>query len=103
MRYYKLLCFLFFSSISRAIGENYQNNPNPFKEQTTIRFKLADGVRAASICIFDMMGKMLKKLPVSSGESCVCINGWEFGESMFFYKLIVNGKEVDTKRMIITK
>lgn len=81
----------------------YQNTPNPFKEQTVIRFSLADNAQNASICIFDMTGKMLKKLPISSGESSVSINGWELGEGMFLYTLIVNGHEIDTKRMIITK
>jgi hypothetical protein len=50
-----------------------------------------------------MTGKMLKNLPISSGETSVSLNGWELGEGMFLYTLIVNGKEIDTKRMIITK
>lgn len=81
----------------------YQNTPNPFKERTVIRFSLANDVTSASVCIFDMTGKMLKKLPISSGETSVSINGWELGEGMFLYTLIANGKEIDTKRMIITK
>lgn len=94
------------TSVNTALaGTNvlYQNTPNPFKEQTTIRFSLADDAQSASICIFDMTGKMLKTLPVSPGESSVSLNGWELGEGMFLYTLIVNGKEIDTKRMIITK
>jgi len=81
----------------------YQNNPNPFKEQTTIRFSLADDVQDASICIFDMTGKMLNTLPISSGDSSVSVNGWELGEGMFLYSLIVNGQVIDTKRMVIIK
>ncbi len=81
----------------------YQNTPNPFKEQTTIRFSLADDAQDASICIFDMTGKMLKNLPISSGDTSISLNGWELGEGMFLYTLIVNGREIDTKRMIITK
>ena len=81
----------------------YQNTPNPFKGQTTIRFQLADNPMNAAICIFDMTGKMLKKLPISSGETSVAVNGWELGEGMFLYTLLVNGQEIDTKRMIITK
>ena len=81
----------------------YQNTPNPFKEQTAIHFSLADDVRDAAICIFDLSGKMLKKVPISSGGTSVSINGWELGEGMFLYSLIVNGKEMDTKRMIITQ
>ena len=80
----------------------YQNTPNPFKEQTSIRFKLADDATNAVICIFDMSGKMLKKLPVSSGMTSISVNGYELGEGMYLYTLIVNGCEMDTKRMILT-
>jgi hypothetical protein len=81
----------------------YQNKPNPFKEKTIIRFSLADDAKDAAICIFDLSGKMLKKVPISSGETSVSINGWELGEGMFLYTLMVGGQEIDTKRMIITK
>lgn len=81
----------------------YQNTPNPFKEQTVIRFRLADGVNDASICIFDMTGKTVKKLPISSGMDSVSIGGYELGEGMFLYSLIVNGQIIDTKKMLISK
>lgn len=84
-------------------NELYQNTPNPFKEQTTIRFSLADDAKDAAICIFDMTGKTIRKMPVSSGMECVSIGGYELGEGMFLYSLIVNGQEIDTKKMIITK
>lgn len=90
-----------FAETSATGNVLYQNTPNPFKEQTVIRFSLADDAHDAAICIFDMTGKMLKKLPISSGENSVSINGWELGEGMFLYTLIVNGREIDTKRMII--
>lgn len=80
----------------------YQNTPNPFHEKTVIRFKLSDDVREASICIFDMSGKLLKKLPVSRGMESVSVNGYELGEGMFLYSLVVNGREIDTKRMILS-
>ena len=81
----------------------YQNAPNPFREKTTIRFHLADDSHDAAICIFDMTGKLLRKLPVNAGMESVTVNGWELGEGMFLYSLIVGGQETDTKRMIITK
>jgi hypothetical protein len=89
------------SSISQ--NKLYQNTPNPFKEKTTIHFTLADDARDAYICIFDMTGKPVKKLPVSSGMDSVSFRGYEIGEGMFLYSLIVNGQEIDTKRMIIRK
>ena len=80
----------------------YQNTPNPFKEKTFIRFRLADDAKESAVCIFDMSGKLLKKLPVSSGMESVAVNGYELGEGMFLYTLLVNGREVDTKRMILS-
>ena len=81
----------------------YQNTPNPFKEQTIIRFSLADDVKDAAICIFDMTGKTIKKLPISSGMDSVSVGGYELGEGLFLYSLIVNGQEIDTKKMVISK
>ena len=81
----------------------YQNTPNPFQEQTVIRFSLADNVRDAAICIFDMTGKTIKRLPISQGQDSVSVGGYELGEGMFLYSLIVNGQEIDTKKMVITK
>lgn len=80
----------------------FQNKPNPFKEQTTICFRLADDATNAAICIFDMSGKMLKKLPVTQGMTSITVNGYELGEGLYLYSLIVNGREIDTKRMILS-
>lgn len=89
------------SSIS--LNKLYQNTPNPFKEVTTIRFTLADDAKNATICIFDMTGKPVKKLPVTPGMDSVSFRGYEIGEGMFLYSLVVNGQEIDTKKMIISK
>lgn len=91
------------SSVANSGNVLYQNTPNPFKEQTIIRFKLAEDARDASICIFDMTGKPLKKLPISSGMESVSIGGYELGEGMFLYSLIIDGQEIDTKKMMISK
>lgn len=81
----------------------YQNSPNPARGNTTIRFKLADGILDAFICIFDLQGKLMKKLPISSTDESVTVNGIELGEGLYLYSLIANGQEIDTKKMIITK
>ena len=81
----------------------YQNTPNPFTAQTEIRFSLPDDVKDAYICIFDMTGKMLKKTPISSDMSSITVNGYELDEGIYLYSLVVNGQEIDTKRMVLTK
>ena len=89
--------------LSTSKNKLYQNAPNPFKEKAVIRFQLANDVSDAIICIFDMSGKMLKRMPISAGMDSVYVNGYELGEGMFLYSLLVNGQEIDTKKMILTK
>lgn len=81
----------------------YQNTPNPFTAQTEIRFRLPEDAKDAYICIFDMTGKTLKQIPVSGSQQSVTIQGYEFSAGMYLYSLIVNGQEIDTKRMILSK
>lgn len=85
------------------VNRLYQNNPNPFKEQTLIRFTLANDAADAAVCIFDMTGKQLRRFPVTPGMDSITINGGELGAGMFLYSLIVDGQEIDTKRMILSK
>jgi len=85
------------------VNRLYQNTPNPFKEQTLIRFTLADDATDAAICIFDMTGKQLRRFPVTPGMDSITINGGDLGAGMYLYSLIVDGQEIDTKRMIISK
>ena len=80
-----------------------QNTPNPFTERTTIRFTLPSDARDAYVYIFDMSGKMLKQLPVDSSMESVTVNGYELTPGMYIYSLVVNGKEMDTKKMILSK
>ena len=52
--------------------------------------------------VIDMTGKTIKRLSISSGMDSVSVGGYELGEGMFLYSLIVNGQEIDTKKMVIT-
>ena len=91
------------NATANAANRLYQNNPNPFKESTQIRFTLADDATDAAVCIFDMTGKQLKRIPVAPGMESVTLQGSELNAGMYLYSLIVNGQEVDTKRMILSK
>ena len=81
----------------------YQNTPNPFNGQTTIRFQIADGAHSAYVCIFDMQGKQLQRHDLSTSDNSLTIDGTQLGAGMYLYTLIVDGREIDTKRMILSK
>ena len=80
----------------------YQNVPNPFSESTQIRYALAPGA-TGQMLIFDMNGRQLRAYDLDADADAVTIRGNELDAGMYLYSLIVNGEEVDTRRMILTK
>ena len=91
------------SEIHLQSAKLYQNTPNPFSERTEIRFSLPDEAQNAYIYIFDMQGKMLRQIPVDASMQSVNINGYELSAGIYLYSLAVNGQEIETKRMILSK
>jgi len=82
----------------------YQNAPNPFNQTTEIAYFLPDGIQKASLNIYDMNGKQLKIISITQlGKGSITVNGTELHPGMYFYSLIADGKEIDTKRMILTE
>ncbi len=80
-----------------------QNKPNPFNKETVIEYNIVEE-GAASILVFDMNGKLLKTITVKiPGQGSVTINANDFKPGMYYYSLIVNDTEVDTKKMILTE
>lgn len=86
-----------------AMATLAQNTPNPFSERTTIRFTLPENAQNAYIYIFDMSGKMQKQIPVNSDMQSITIEGYELRAGMYIYSLVIGGKEIQTRRMILSK
>jgi trimeric autotransporter adhesin len=81
----------------------YQNNPNPFTVTTEIGMSLPENIGQATLIIYNMEGNQLKVIPVNDrGKAVVKIESNELKAGMYFYSLLVDGKVLDTKRMILT-
>lgn len=84
-------------------GALRQNEVSPYTQNTEIKFDLPQNAVQASVLIFNMQGTLLMQLAAESRQSVVTINGSALDAGMYYYSLVVDGKEVDTKRMILTK
>jgi hypothetical protein len=80
-----------------------QNIPNPFHENTTIKYYLPCGTRTASIAISDLNGVQLKNFDLSGGKGFgqVLISGGAFAAGTYIYTLTVDGKTIESKRMVL--
>ena len=82
----------------------YQNNPNPFSQETKIRYFLPETSGNAIIIIYNLQGQELASYNLTKkGEQDCVIQGSELMAGMYVYALIVDNQLVDSKRMILTK
>lgn len=80
-----------------------QNRPNPFSQTTVIELTLPESTSEAYVCIYDLQGRQVMRLPVEGrGVTSVTVDGSSLQPGMFIYTLIADGQEVATKRMILT-
>lgn len=81
----------------------YQNTPNPTNSSTTIKCYLDSYAQKAIITVYDLNGLQLKEYPVyHQGKNTITIGANEFKPGIYMYSLLVDGKLIDTKRMVIT-
>jgi hypothetical protein len=81
-----------------------QNIPNPFSQETNIGCTIPESSTSAVLYIYNMNGTQLQQHNINGkGKQMVPISGSSLEPGMYLYALVVDGIEVDTKRMILTK
>ena len=93
-----------------SLSSNYHlaNTPNPFTGETTISFSLnTENTESAEVEIYNVKGQLVKQLAITNYElgndQEIIWNANNFASGVYFYKLVVDGNPVDTKKMILLK
>ena len=87
-----------------------QNYPNPFNPETNISYSIINN-GSVELSIYNIKGQLVKKLvraSMNAGDHNVVWNGKDsagrkVSSGLYFYKLKLNGKAVDTKKMMLLK
>jgi len=81
-----------------------QNIPNPFNHNTTVNYSLPQKFSNAQIIVNDKTGKVLKQINISgTGKGTVNIDASTLSAGVYSYSLIIDGKLISTKQMILSK
>jgi len=81
-----------------------QNAPNPFNSNTIINYYLPAGAANAQIQITDMLGQNIQTIALSGrGSGQVVIAAGTLASGTYVYSLIVDGRKVVSRQMILTK
>ncbi|MDE6573962.1 MAG: T9SS type A sorting domain-containing protein [Muribaculaceae bacterium] len=82
-----------------------QNTPNPTSTSTTIAYCVGESATAASLNIYNLQGTQVESYTLNPYDvkGAVQISAGTLAPGMYLYTLIVDGAEIETKRMIITE
>ena len=81
-----------------------QNVPNPFAEQTTIAYNVPEKSGFAQIIFNDMKGQIIKVVDIKTkGKGQLNVFANDLSTGMYTYSLYVDGKLIDTKKMVKTE
>ncbi|NPD93044.1 T9SS type A sorting domain-containing protein, partial [Xylanibacter muris] len=78
--------------------------PNPFVTSTDIKVNIPTSANTAMLNIYDLSGKQIKSIQVNErGEHSIYVTSESLAPGMYIYSLIIDGKLIDTKRMVVTQ
>ncbi|MBC7885807.1 MAG: T9SS type A sorting domain-containing protein, partial [Saprospiraceae bacterium] len=84
--------------------ELLQNEPNPFKGQTTVSFRMPTAAKA-TISIYDVTGKLVtvREVDAAKGYNSEIFTKEQLGTSGVLYYTLVSGEFTATKKMIMVE
>jgi hypothetical protein len=87
---------------STWLGNNY---PNPSGGLTTIEYSLPAQVSVATCQVYTLDGKPVTSLVLnpSAGKGQIQLGTSGMAPGLYIYTLVVNGKAVDSKRLVVSK
>jgi len=87
----------------------FQNYPNPFNPTTTITFNLTTSItESAEINIYNLKGQKVRKYSISNNQTSIIWDGRDQNDQpvssgVYFYKLIADGKTIDSRKCLLLK
>lgn len=80
-----------------------QNLPNPFRQSTVIGYYVPENAGPAKMILTDMNGTVVKTLSISAkGKGSLTLGKNALSAGEYMYSLWIDGRQVATKKMIVT-
>ena len=85
-----------------------QNYPNPFNPITKISYQLAvNSKQLAEIVVYNAMGQKVWSSQLTAHSSqhtgSISFDGSKFNSGVYYYSLVIDGRRMDTKSMVLIK
>ncbi|SDJ88274.1 Por secretion system C-terminal sorting domain-containing protein [Catalinimonas alkaloidigena] len=80
----------------------WQNQPNPANGTTLIRYQVPASAQSAQLRVVSILGQeVFQQVTLDRGEGEISVEVGQLPSGTYLYQLIVDGRTVDTKKMIL--
>ena len=91
-------------SLSSEKASLAQNSPNPFTNDTNIEYYIPENVNTAQLQITNLNGQIINIMDIATrGNTKTAISAGKLTAGTYLYSLVLDGKTVDTKQMVLVK
>jgi hypothetical protein len=81
-----------------------QNSPNPYAERTSINYYLPDDTGKAQIVFYNAQGKLIQSVElIQKGKGMINVFASDLSNGIYTYTLVVDGRVIDSKKMVKNK
>jgi hypothetical protein len=93
----------FLNAVASSLQNNLYSQPNPFKDNTTIKATISQKTDNAYVLVTDMLGKEVGRYKVVQGDNEINFNGSETDQQIFFCTLVIDGVKIKTNKLVMIK
>ncbi|HWY98004.1 MAG TPA: tail fiber domain-containing protein [Bacteroidia bacterium] len=89
---------------NKAEAKLYPCSSCPANQNATFQCYVPAHAKNASLLVFDLSGALKKTIAINGKEmQYVSVNSGELNPGMYYYSLMVDGTEIDTKKIVMTQ
>ncbi len=93
-----------YQNLSNQKPKLSQNQPNPFSVDTMVEYFVPHNIQHAIIQVTSVDGKVLDTLKIQKkGVGQINIKSNTYSSGTYYYSLVLDGKIINTKRMVLTR
>ena len=81
-------------------SESLQIYPNPFSNHANVKYSIPPGSKNATLIIYDLLGRQRNTYKLSNAEGQIEINAGNLSSGIYFCSLVVDGKNVEARKMV---
>jgi len=86
------------------LAELDQNTPNPFNGQTNIAYVIPTDAQNSQINVYGQNGQLMKTLDIDHvGQGTLTVTAQDLPSGTYSYQLVVDGRNIQTQKMVVTK